>query len=85
MRLSSGTVMIKANKPPSGPQKEKAVLRHPMFGCMKGLIEVADGHDLTAPMFEDWELDEMMDRFVDSLAEHVPDLVLPKPPKDVQA
>lgn len=29
--------------------------RHPAFGCMKGLIKVADGVDLTAPTGEVWD------------------------------
>jgi hypothetical protein len=28
--------------------------RHPIFGCMKGMITVEDGYDLTQPTAPDW-------------------------------
>jgi hypothetical protein len=70
--------MMKVKRLPDGTRSNDAASRHPMFGCMKGLIEVADGCDLTAPMFEDWEVDEMADRLADRIAERAPDLVVPK-------
>ena len=35
--------------------------RHPLFGCMKGMIRIAPGVDLTEPANPEWadRLDEM--------------------------
>lgn len=37
----------------SGPDSTKTD-RHPMFGCMKGTVTIADGVDLTQPAMPEW-------------------------------
>ena len=36
-----------------GPESAKAG-RHPMFGCMKGTVTIAEGVDLTQPAMPEW-------------------------------
>jgi hypothetical protein len=42
---------------------------HPMFGCMVGMITIAEGTDLTEPAFSDDEMERLIDRRAASLHE----------------
>ena len=41
-------------KPPGGESEPTPKTRHPIFGCMKGLITIPDDLDLTEPADPDW-------------------------------
>jgi hypothetical protein len=38
------------------PRKKTKGKRHPIFGCMAGMVTVAEGYDLTTPTGDDWEV-----------------------------
>jgi len=39
---------------PFGNSEARSGGRHPAFGCMKGLLTIAPGYDVTAPLDEEW-------------------------------
>ena len=43
-----------ASEPKSRPSEARRPRRHPLFGAMKGSVQVAEGYDLTEPADPDW-------------------------------
>ena len=47
--LAAGELTFRREESTMGSQTERRLPRHPIFGCMKGMITVAPGVDLTEP------------------------------------
>jgi hypothetical protein len=57
VNVDSGKLIFRrtAGAAPAAAKEDIDPARHPMFGCLKGMITFAEGYDPTEPTGEDWD------------------------------